>query len=156
MTKTNAARLLDSLGIYYELREYDFDPNKLAAESVAEKIGLPPEQVFKTLLARGIEPLFAVIPANTELDLKAVARISGNRSIELVHVRELPALTGYIRGGVTALAAKKAFPVYADWTIEMFDRISVSAGHRGSQLLLNPADYLRATGAACGEIARPK
>lgn len=154
--KTNAARLLDSLGITYQLREYDFDPNDLAAEVVAEKIGLPPEQVFKTLLARGTEPFFAVIPGNTELDLKAVARLSGNRSVELVHVKELQGLTGYIRGGVTVLGAKKSFPAFADWTIELFDVISVSAGQRGLQILLSPADYLKATNAVCGEIAKPK
>lgn len=156
MTKTNAARLLDSLGMQYELREYEVDPNDLAAETVAAKIGLPPEQVFKTLLARGAEPFFCVIPGNSELDLKAVARISGNRSIELVPVKELQALTGYIRGGVTVLASKKQFPAYADWTIELYDVISISAGQRGLQILLSPAHYLRATGAVCGEIAKPK
>jgi Cys-tRNA(Pro)/Cys-tRNA(Cys) deacylase len=156
MTKTNAARLLDSLGIPYQLRTYDVDPSDLAAETVAVKIGLPPEQVFKTLLARGQEPFFAVIPGNAELDLKAAARVSGNRSIELVPVKELQNLTGYIRGGVTALAAKKNFPVFTDWTIEMFDIISVSAGQRGLQVLLSPADYLRATAAVSGEIAKPK
>ncbi len=156
MHKTNAVRLLDSLGIHYELRIYDVDPNDLAAETVAAKIGLPPEQVFKTLLARGADPLFCVIPGNSELDLKTAARISGNRSIELVPVKDLQTLTGYIRGGVTALAAKRNFPTFADWTIELYDVISVSAGERGLQILLAPADYLRATSAVCGEIARPK
>lgn len=156
MTKTNAARLLDSLGIHYELRSYDVDPNDLAAETVAAKIGLPPEQVFKTLLVRGSDPFFCVIPANTELDLKAAARISGNRSVELVPLKELQSLTGYIRGGVTVLAAKKEFPAFADWTIELYDVISISAGQRGLQILLHPADYLRATSAVCGEIAKLK
>ena len=156
MHKTNAVRLLDSLGIHYELRSYTVDPNDLAAETVAAKLGLPPEQVFKTLLARGTTPLFCVIPGNTELDLKAAARISGNRSIELVPVKELQALTGYIRGGVTALAAKRDFPVFADRSIELYDVISVSAGQRGLQILLAPADYLRVTSAVCGEIAKPK
>jgi Cys-tRNA(Pro)/Cys-tRNA(Cys) deacylase len=156
MTKTNAARLLDSLGIHYELRAYDVDPDDLAAETVAAKIGLPAEQVFKTLLVRGGEPFFCVIPANTELDLKAAARISGNRSVELVPLKELQSLTGYIRGGVTVLAAKKEFPAFADWTIELYDVVSVSAGQRGLQILLHPADYLRATFAICGEIAKLK
>lgn len=156
MTKTNAARLLDSLGIPYELRAYDVDPNDLAAEAVAAKIGLPPEQVFKTLLVRGAEPFFCVIPANTELDFKAAARISGNRSVELVPLKELQSLTGYIRGGVTVLAAKKDFPVFADWTIELYDAISISAGQRGLQILLRPADYLRAAAAVCGELAKRK
>jgi Cys-tRNA(Pro)/Cys-tRNA(Cys) deacylase len=156
MTKTNAARLLDSMGIQYELRHYEVDPDDLAAETVAMKIGLPSEQVFKTLVARGQEPFFTVVPGNAELDLKAAAKISRNRSVELVHVKELPALTGYIRGGVTALAAKKNFPVYADWTIELFDVIAVSAGQRGLQILISPSDYLRATNAVCGEIAKSK
>jgi Cys-tRNA(Pro)/Cys-tRNA(Cys) deacylase len=128
----------------------------LAAETIAAKIGLAPEQVFKTLVARGKEPIFCVIPANSELDLKAAARLSGNRAIELVPVRELQALTGYIRGGVTVLSAKKEFPVFADWTIELYDVISVSAGQRGLQILITPADYVRTTSAICGEIARPK
>jgi Cys-tRNA(Pro)/Cys-tRNA(Cys) deacylase len=156
MTKTNAVRLLDSLGIPYELRAYDVDPNDLAAETVAAKIGMPPEQVFKTLLVRGDDPFFCVIPGNAELDLKAAARISGNRSVELVPLKELQSLTGYIRGGVTVLAAKKNFPAFADWSIEMYDVISISAGQRGLQILLHPADYLRATTAVCGEIAKFK
>src|SRR5579859_6079823 len=138
--KTNAVRLLDSLGIAYELREYEVDPEDLAAESVAAKIGMPPEQVFKTLLARGDRNglCFAVIPGNTELDLKALAKGTGDRKIDLVHVKELQPLTGYVRGGVTALAAKKDFPVFVDETVELFDMISISAGHRGLQILLNP------------------
>ncbi len=156
--KTNAARLLDSLGITYELREYEVDPDDLAAESVAAKIGLPPEQVFKTLVARGDRNgvCMAMIPANTELDLKALAAATGNKKIDLVPLKEVQPLTGYIRGGVTALGAKKDFPVVADETIELFEVISVSAGVRGTQLLISPADYLRATSAALAEIARQK
>ncbi len=156
--KTNAARLLDSLGITYELRDYEVDPADLAAESVASKIGLPPEQVFKTLVARGDRNgvCMAVIPANTELDLKALAAATGNKKIDLVQLKEVQPLTGYIRGGVTALGAKKDFPVIADETIELFDVISVSAGVRGTQLLISPADYLRATSATVAEIARSR
>jgi Cys-tRNA(Pro)/Cys-tRNA(Cys) deacylase len=156
--KTNAVRLLDSMGIAYELREYEVDPEDLAAESVAAKIGMPPEQVFKTLLARGDRNglCFAVIPGNCELDLKALAAALGDRKIELVAVKELQSLTGYIRGGVTVLGAKKAFPVFADETIEMWDRISVSAGVRGTQIIISPQDYLRATGATLADIARGK
>src|SRR6201993_5173158 len=134
------------MGIHYELREYEVDPDDLAAEPVAGKIGLPPEQVFKTLVARadrnGI--CLAVIPGNAELDLKALAAASGDRKIQLVPVKELQALTGYIRGGVTALAAKKDYPAYVE-TVELFDVISISAGVRGLQILLAPADYLKAT-----------
>src|SRR5262249_30996061 len=148
--KTNAVRLLETLGIQYELREYEVDPEDLAAETVAAKIGMPAEQVFKTLLARGDRNglCFAVIPGNCELDLKSLAAASRDRKVELVPVKELQALTGYIRGGVTVLGAKKAFPAYADETIQLWDRISVSAGIRGTQIILNPADYLRATEAA--------
>jgi Cys-tRNA(Pro)/Cys-tRNA(Cys) deacylase len=156
--KTNAARLLDSLGIAYELRTYEVDPDDLAAETVAAKIGFPHEQVFKTLLARGDRngPCFAVIPGNYELDYKAVASLSGDRKIELVSLREVYPLTGYIRGGVTVLGAKKSYPVFADETIELWDMISISAGVRGTQILISPPDYLRITSARVGEIAREK
>jgi len=156
--KTNAARLLDSLGIKYELRDYEVDPDDLAAESVAAKIGMPSEQVFKTLVARGDRNgvCMAVIPANTELDLKALASVTGNKKIDLVALKEVQPLTGYIRGGVTALGAKRDFPVVADETIELFDVISVSAGIRGTQILVAPPDYLEATKAETAAIARSK
>jgi Cys-tRNA(Pro)/Cys-tRNA(Cys) deacylase len=156
--KTNAARLLDQLGIPYELREYEVDPNDLAAETVAAKIGLPPEQVFKTLVARGERNgvCMAVVPGDQELNLKALAAAAKERKVELVAVKELQGLTGYIRGGVTALAAKRDFPVYADGTIELFVVISVSAGMRGLQLLLAPADYLPATKAMLADLSQPK
>jgi Cys-tRNA(Pro)/Cys-tRNA(Cys) deacylase len=145
--KTNAVRLLDQLDIQYELREYDVDPNDLTAESVALKIGMPPEQVFKTLVARGDRNgvCLAVIPGNTELNLKSLATASSDRKIQLVPLKELQTLTGYIRGGVTAFAGKRDYPVYVDETIELFAVISVSAGTRGMQILLSPDDYLRVT-----------
>jgi Cys-tRNA(Pro)/Cys-tRNA(Cys) deacylase len=160
--KTNAARLLDQMGIHYELREYEVDPDDLAAETVAAKIGLPPEQVFKTLVARpdpskdrsGI--CMAVIPGDQELNLKALAAAAGERKIQLVPVKELQALTGYIRGGVTALAAKRDFPVYVDETVELFDTVSISAGVRGLQILIAPADYLRATRGTIAALAEAK
>jgi Cys-tRNA(Pro)/Cys-tRNA(Cys) deacylase len=156
--KTNAARLLDSLAIPYELREYAVDPDDLAAESVARKIGLPPEQVFKTLVVRGDRTgvLLAVVPGDAELDLKALARLSGDRKAEVVALREVQPLTGYVRGGVTALGGRKDYPVFADETIELHDVVSVSAGARGTQIVLAPAGYLRATGARTGPIAKPK
>ena len=146
--KTNAARLLDSLSIPYELRPYDVDPNDLTALSVARKIGLPPEQVFKTLVTKtsSNEHLFAVVPGDSELDLKKLATAAGTRNVELAALKDVEPLTGYIRGGVTVLAAKKPFPAFADETIELFDILSISAGQRGLQLLLSPADYLRAIG----------
>lgn len=156
--KTNAARLLDSLGIAYEVREYEVDPDDLAAESVARKVGLPPEQVFKTLVARGDKHgvCFAVVPGDQQLDLKALAQLTGDKKIDTVPLKEVQPLTGYIRGGVTALAAKKPYAVFADETLELFDVISVSAGVRGAQLLLTPADYMRATNAKLGAIAKEK
>ena len=154
--KTNAARILDALGIRYELREYEVDEENLSAESVARKVGLPPEQVFKTLVCRGDRSgvLFAVVPAGAELDFKAAARLSGDGSVEMVALREVQPLTGYIRGGVTVPGARKDYPAYADETIELFDVISVSAGVRGTQLLLAPSDYLRATKARTGPLTR--
>jgi Cys-tRNA(Pro)/Cys-tRNA(Cys) deacylase len=156
--KTNAARLLDQMGIQYELREYDVDPDDLTAETVAAKVGLPAEQVFKTLVARGDRNgvSIAVIPGDQELDLKALAAAAGERKIQLVPVKELQSLTGYIRGGVTALAAKRDFPVYVDETIELFDVVSVSAGVRGLQILIAPADYLGATKGMIAALSQPK
>jgi len=156
--KTNAARLLDQMGIRYELRECAVDLEDLAAVSVAAKIGLPPGRLFKTLVAEGDRHgiCFAVIPGDTELDLKALAATSGDRKIHLVPVKELQKVTGYIRGGVTPLAAKKAYPVYADKSIERFDVISVSAGIRGLQILLAPVDYLRVANATLAAIALSK
>ncbi len=158
VSKTNAARLLDQFGISYELREYEVDPNDLAAETVAAKIGLPPEQVFKTLVARGERngAVMAVVPGDQELDLKALASSAGERKIQLVAMKELQALTGYIRGGVTALAAKREFPVFVDETIELFDVISVSAGRRGLQILIAPADFRRVTKATVAALSQPK
>jgi Cys-tRNA(Pro)/Cys-tRNA(Cys) deacylase len=160
--KTNAARLLDQMGIRYELREYVVDPEDLAAETVAAKIGLPAEQVFKTLVARpsgGKERngvVMAVIPGDQELNLKALAAAAGEKKIELVPVKELLGLTGYVRGGVTALAAKREYPVFVDETIELFDVVSISAGIRGMQILLAPADYLRATKGVMAALGQPK
>ena len=156
--KTNAARLLDQLGIRYELREYEVDPEDLAAETVAAKIGLPAEQVFKTLVARGDRSgvCLAVIPGDQELDLKALASAAGERKIHLVPVKELQGLTGYIRGGVTALAGKRDFPVFVDDTMELFDVVSVSAGIRGLQILIEPADYLQATQGSVAALSQPK
>jgi len=156
--KTNAARLLDRLGIAYELREYAVDPADLSAESVAAKTGVPPERVFKTLVVRGDRTgvAFAVVPGDAELDLKALARLSGDRKTELVPLREVQPLTGYIRGGVTALGAKKHYPAFVAEEIVLYDRIAISAGARGTQILLTPGNYLRATKGTVGPIARAR
>jgi Cys-tRNA(Pro)/Cys-tRNA(Cys) deacylase len=156
--KTNATRILDDLGVAYTLLEYEVDPDDLTAETVARKVGLPAEQVFKTLVARGDRGgiYLAILPGNMELDGKALARVTGDRRVDLVPLREVQPLTGYIRGGVTALGGKRDYPVYADETIELFDLIAISAGVRGSQILLAPTDYLRVTHASVVAIARPK
>ena len=146
MSKTNAARLLDTLGLTYELRSYEVDPEDLSAVRVAAKVGFPPGQVFKTLVARGDRSAIclALVPGDEQLDLKALARATGDRRSELVALREVLPLTGYVRGGVTALACKKDYPVLIDETAQLFDQISISAGARGLQILLNPDDYARA------------
>ena len=156
--KTNAARLLDRLGVAYELRDYEVDPEDLAAETVARKLGLPPEQVFKTLVMRGDRHgvLLAVVPAHAEADLKALARLTGDRSVAPVPLREVEPLTGYVRGGVTALGGRKGYPVVLDESALRFERIAVSAGARGTQILLAPADYARAVGAKLGAVARAR
>ena len=157
MAKTNAARILDAASIRYELREYEVDEDDLSAPRVAGKIGMPPEQVFKTLVARGDRSgvLMACIPANTELDLKALAAASGNKEVELVAVKEVLPLTGYIRGGVSPIGVRKPYPFYLDETAILFDVMSVSAGVRGCQLVLAPDDLARITQATYGAIATP-
>jgi Cys-tRNA(Pro)/Cys-tRNA(Cys) deacylase len=155
--KTNAARMLDGLGISYELRTYEVDPSDLSAATVARKIGLPLDQVWKTLVARGDRHgvCFAVVPGSAQLDLKAMARLTGDRKVDTVPLKEVQPLTGYVRGGVTVLGARKPYPVYADETIELFDVVSISAGVRGTQILVSPGDYLRATKATLGALAVP-
>jgi Cys-tRNA(Pro)/Cys-tRNA(Cys) deacylase len=154
--KTNATRQLDKLGIRYELRDYEVDPDDLSALKVASQIGLPPSQVFKTLCAKGDDQgiVLAVVPGDAEVDLKALARAADCRSMALVPVSQLPQLTGYVRGGVTALACKKSYPVYLDGSAVAYRIIAVSAGVRGTQILLAPQDYVRATGATLGAIVR--
>jgi Cys-tRNA(Pro)/Cys-tRNA(Cys) deacylase len=154
--KTNAVRQLDALAIPYQLRTYEVDLDDLSAPSVARKIGLPVEQVFKTLLTESStgDHLFAVIPGDSELDLKKLAKVSGQKKLDLASLKQVEPLTGYIRGGVTVLAAKKPFPAFADETIELHDLISVSAGQRGLQILLKPADYLRATNATVADLTQ--
>jgi Cys-tRNA(Pro)/Cys-tRNA(Cys) deacylase len=156
--KTNAARVLEELGVPFELKTYDVDPEDLSAETVARKVGMPAEQVFKTLVVRGDRNgiCLAVVPGDAELDLKALAKLSGDRKSEMVALKEVLPLTGYIRGGVTALACKKAYPVFIDETAILFDRIAVSAGVRGTQIVLNPEDYIRVLEAREGPIGCAK
>ena len=157
-SKTNAVRLLEQAGIAHTLLEYEVDPDHLAAESVADRIGLPPGQVFKTLVTRGdrFGVAFAVIPGDTVLDLKALAQVTGDRKVETVALKEVQPLTGYVRGGCTALAARKDYPVVLDESAILYDQITVSSGRRGCQILLRPDDYAQFTRARIGAIARPK
>jgi Cys-tRNA(Pro)/Cys-tRNA(Cys) deacylase len=154
--KTNGARILESLGISFELSEYEVDENDLSAITVAKKIGMPSEQVFKTLLTTGGNGAyaFAVIPGDAELDFKKLSRAAGLRKAEMASLKDVQPLTGYIRGGVTVFGAKKSFPVFVDETIILFDRISVSAGARGVQLILSPADYLRAAEGQTADLTK--
>jgi len=155
-TKTNAVRLLESLGIPFELRAYEVDPEDLTAATVAVKIGLPIEQVFKTLVVRGERtgPAFAVLAGDAELDPKLLARALGDKRADLVPLKEVEALTGYVRGGCTVFAARQAFRVIADEWIELHEVIAVSAGVRGTQIVLAPVDYLRAAQASVAPIRR--
>jgi Cys-tRNA(Pro)/Cys-tRNA(Cys) deacylase len=156
MKKTNAARLLDKLKIAYEIKEYPVDETDLSAANVAQKVGLPPRQVFKTLVARGDKTgvIMGIVSGEAEIDLKALASASGNKKVEMVHLNEVLPLTGYIRGGVSPLGAKKNYPVYLDRSALTQSIISISAGLRGMQIFLRPDDLVKATGAGVCDIGR--
>ena len=156
--KTNVARILDSMKIPYKLHTYEVDPDNLAAQHVAELLGEPIERVYKTIVLRGNKtgPIVCVVAGDEEVDLKKAAKVSGNKSVEPLPLKELLQPTGYIRGGCTAIGMKKKFPTYVSEEITGFDTVYVSAGIRGMQLELKPADYLRATDAATADIIREK
>lgn len=152
--KTNAARILDDLKIAYHIIEYEVDENNLDAVHVANSVGMPPEQVFKTLVVRGDKTgvMFAVIPGSGELDLKALAKVSKNKRAELVPLKEVLPLTGYIRGGCSPLGAKKAYPVFMDESCILWDEIAISAGQRGMQIMAAPDDLQSATNATVAPL----
>ena len=154
--KTNAARILDTLAIEYELKTYEVDESDLSAVHVAASVGMPIEMVYKTLVCRGDKNgiLMAVIPGGGELDMKALEAASGNKRVEMVHLKEVFGLTGYIRGGCSPLGAKKEYPVYLDDSANAQSVIAVSAGKRGEQILLAPADLVQAAKAVLARIAR--
>jgi Cys-tRNA(Pro)/Cys-tRNA(Cys) deacylase len=156
MIKTNAVRALDRARVAYELREYDIDEADLSAERAAAKLNMAPETVFKTLITRGDRtgPVLACIPAGTELDLRALGEASGNKRVEMVPLKEVLQLTGYLRGAVTPLAVKKPYPVFFDETVELWPTVGISGGMRGLEMLLAPADLIRVTGATLADIAR--
>ncbi len=156
MKKTNAARILDTLKIKYEIKEYAVDINDLSAVHVASQVGMPVEKIFKTLVVRGDKNgvLMACIPGGGELDLKTLAAVSGNKKVEMVHLKEVQGLTGYIRGGCSPIGAKKEYPVFLDESANKWDIIAISAGVRGAQFLLNPEDLIRAVQAKVYAISR--
>lgn len=140
--KTNAVRILEQHGVLYELRTYDVDERDLSGETVADKIGMPYGQVFKTLVARGDKTghLIACVPVDSELDLKALAKASGNKKTEMAPLKDVQGLTGYIRGGVSPVGTKKPYPVYIDESAKKWPVVSLSAGVRGCQMLVVPGD----------------
>jgi Cys-tRNA(Pro)/Cys-tRNA(Cys) deacylase len=155
MHKTNAARLLDTLGVSYKLTVYEVDENDLSAVTLSRKINQNIEQIFKTLVLRGDKTgvFVAVIPGNAEVGLKKAAKVSGNKSAAMVHQKELLGLTGYIRGGCSPLGMKKSYPVYMHETCQLFESVFVSAGQRGLQLEINPEDLIKAAGAVVCDLA---
>ena len=154
LKKTNAARILDNLGIDYEIKTYEVDENDLSAVHVAETVGMDIETVFKTLVARGDKTgvIMAVIGGGEELNLKSLAKASGNKSVEMIAMKELLPLTGYVRGGCSPLGAKKNYPVFLDEKATLREKISVSAGQRGMQLILSPQDLIKATNATVANL----
>jgi Cys-tRNA(Pro)/Cys-tRNA(Cys) deacylase len=152
--KTIACRLLDTMKIPYTLHEYEVDENALDALTVANKVGIAPPQIFKTLVLCGDKTgiVMAVIPGNRELDLKALAAVTKNKHVEMVHVKELQGLTGYIRGGVSPLGVKKHYPIYIDASVEPLNPVSISAGRRGLQIFLCGSDLVKACDALLAQL----
>lgn len=157
IAKTNVARLLDKARVAYELVPYPVDENNLAAQHIADTLGEDINRVFKTLVlqADNREHLVCVVPGNTEIDLKKAARASGHKKIEMIPMKELLPLTGYIRGGCSPIGMRKPFPTYFHSTATDFDAIYVSAGQRGLQLKINPNDLINYVGASVADIATP-
>ncbi len=141
-SKTNAMRLLDSQNIYYETSEYEYDESDLSGEHVAKELGISEDEVFKTLVTRGDDNLLYVflIPVAGNLDLKKAAAASGNKKVEMIHVKEILSLTGYVRGGCSPIGMKKTYPTYIDETAVLFDKIYFSAGKRGVQIIMDPLE----------------
>jgi len=154
--KTNAMRMLDSAGLVYQVKTYEVDEEDLSGVHVAQTCGLPVEQVFKTLVTKGDKTgfLVACIPVDLELDLKALANVSGNKNVDMIAVKELLPLTGYIRGGCSPIGMKKPFPTYFDESVILYDWIAISAGMRGAQILIEPQSLIDFIGAELGDIAR--
>lgn len=151
---TNALRLVRSMGISVEAIEYEVDESDLSAASVAARLGLDPDRVFKTIAVRGakVGPFLCVVPGSAEVDLKKAAKAAGDKSAEPLPLRELEPLTGYVRGGCSPVGTKKPLPVFIDETASLWETISVSAGARGLQMALAPGDLARACGASFADL----
>lgn len=156
MKKTNAARILDRLKIQYELKEYKVDPNDLSAIHVAKEVNMDIKMVFKTLVARSDKNdiIMACIPGDDELHLKKLAHAANFKKVEMIHLKELQPLTGYIRGGCSPLGAKKEYPVFLDETALAWEKIAISAGIRGEQILINPNDLIKAVNATVCDLIK--
>ena len=154
MVKTNAMRMLSQAGIEFDVCEYEYDENDLNGMHAAERTGFPPERVFKTLVVRGAKRgiLVFCVPVCAELDLKKAARAAGDKNVEMIHVKELLPLTGYIRGGCSPVGMKKVYPVFMDESAVLYESIGVSAGERGVQLMVNPDDLVSFLGAELADI----
>ena len=154
LKKTNAARILDKLGIEYEIKSYEVDEEDLSAVHVAETIGMDITKIFKTLVTRGDKTgvIMAVIGGGEELNLKSLAKVSGNKNVEMIALKELFPLTGYVRGGCSPLGAKKNYPVYIDAKALEQEKISISAGQRGMQIILTPKDLIKAANATVAQL----
>lgn len=153
-TRTNAMRLLDQAGIAYRTKTYDYDEDHLGGAHVASQVDFPADQIFKTLVTRGEKKgiLVFCIPITTELDLKKAAKAVGDKKIEMIHVKEILGLTGYVRGGCSPVGMKKPYPICFDETALLYDEIAVSAGTRGCQILLDPEQLIQYVNGRCADV----
>jgi Cys-tRNA(Pro)/Cys-tRNA(Cys) deacylase len=156
MEKTNAMRVLEAEDVPFEVRSYDIDEEDLSAECAADALDMEPEQVFKTLVVQGDRsgPMLVLLPAGTEIDFKRLAKITGDKKVEMVPLRYVQDLTGYVRGAVTALAIHRNYPIYIDETVILWPQVGISAGAKGLEILVDPHDLLKVTGAQPADIAR--
>lgn len=154
--KTNVMRILDKAKISYETKSYEYDEDNLSGVHAAEELGYDPDMVFKTIVTMGDKtgPVVFCLPSEKEIDLKAAARVSGNKSVNMLHVKDLPDLTGYIRGGCSPIGMKKQFPTFIDESCGNHEKISVSAGQRGKQVVLAPEDLMKLIGAQAAKLTR--